>query len=113
MAYIVDLTLVMEILFWIVAIYRVPLLRRPINLAFKSYKGSHAVAVHSEIQQYVERGTLIHCAQRGNVINQIVKVINHYHIGTADKFKPTVEMRHLISQWADQEIRDSHIILGS
>lgn len=55
MAYIINLTLIMQNLFWLVAIYRVPVSRRLIKFASQAYKESDAMAgVHQEVESYVQ-----------------------------------------------------------
>src|SRR6202167_6346884 len=88
MAYIIDLTLIMQNLFWLVAIYRVPVSRRLIKFASKAYKESDAMAdVHQEIESYVQGAGIIDRMHRDDAIRQMVELIDRYRIGTVEMFK--------------------------
>jgi hypothetical protein len=60
MAYIVDLTLIMEELFHIALVFRPirTLAMEDIELAMDNYVGSHAEKVHSEIRTYTKASKL-------------------------------------------------------
>lgn len=88
MAYIIDLTLVMQNLFWLVGIYRVPVSRRLIKLAAKAYEESEIrVQVHFEIEKHVEGATVLDRVHRDGALSKIVELIDLYRIDTAEMFE--------------------------
>lgn len=88
MAYIIDLTLVMQNLFWLVAIYRVPVSRRLVKLAAKAYQESTVKAeVHFEVQEHVSKETVVNRVQRDSALGKIVELINHFRIDTEEMFR--------------------------
>lgn len=73
MAYIVDLTLIMEIIFGVVTIANLVLSRRLIKLAYKAYKDSNTkVQVHREINNHVKDA---HRVDREAAVKKIVELI--------------------------------------
>jgi hypothetical protein len=73
MAYIVDLTLIMEIVFGVVTNTKLVLSRRLIKLAYKAYKDSDTkVQVHRGINNHVEDA---HRVDREAAVNKIVELI--------------------------------------
>jgi len=87
MAYIVDLTLVMQNVFWLVAIYHVPVSRRLLKLAFMAYKDSIVMSgVHEEIRRHVEGQRVRDRLHRDSALNKIVELLNRNRINTAEMF---------------------------
>jgi len=87
MAYIIDLTLIMQNLFWFVAIYRVPVSRRLVKFAFKTYRESDVRSqVHFAIKEFVKGASVIDRMYRDPALGQIVELINRYRIDTAEMF---------------------------
>jgi len=75
MAYIIDLTLIMQNLFWLMAIY----------CASKAYKESDAGAdVQQEVENYVQGAGMIDRMHRDDSIRQMVELIDRYCIDTGD-----------------------------
>ena len=88
MAYIVDLTLIMQNLFWFMAINHVPVSRRLVKLASLTYRESDVRSqVHHKIEMYVRRANIIDRAHRDGAIGQIVELIDSYRMDTAEMFK--------------------------
>jgi hypothetical protein len=88
MAYIIDLTLIMQNLFWLMAIYRVPVSRRLVKLASLAYKDSEVRAqVHFEVEKYVRGTNIFNRIHRDGAIGQIIKLLNRYRTDTAEMFK--------------------------
>jgi len=88
MAYIIDLTLVMQNLFWLVAIYRVPVSRRLVKLAAKAYEESEIrTQVHFEIEKHVEGAKVLDRVHRDGALGKIVELIDLYRIDTAEMFE--------------------------
>jgi hypothetical protein len=88
MAYIVDLTFVMQNVFWLVAIYRVPVSRRLVKLAFVAYKDSILKAVvHEDIKKHVEGQTVLDRLRRDSALDKIVELLNRNRIDTEEMFK--------------------------
>lgn len=84
MAYIIDLPLVMQNLFWLVTIYRVPVSHCLVNLAAKAYESDIKVQVHTEIKKHVElEGILSHKA----ALSKIVGLIDPHCMDTVEMFK--------------------------
>jgi hypothetical protein len=88
MTYIVDLTLIMQNVFWLVSIYRVPVSRRLVLLACRAYKESTIMPqVHEEIRKHVAEQAVHHRLDRDNALNKIVELLNGNRINTEDMFK--------------------------
>ena len=88
MAYIIDLTLIMQNLFWLMAIYHVPVSRRLVKFASLAYNDSEVRAqVHFEVEQYVQGANAFDRAHRDGAIGQIEDLLNRYRIDTAEMFK--------------------------
>ena len=85
MAYIVDLTLIMQNLFWLAVIDRRPISRRLIKLAFKAYEeSSEKTQVHADISEYVRQAGVIDRANRDSVLDKIVELIGRNRIESAE-----------------------------
>jgi hypothetical protein len=85
MAYIVDMTLIMQNIFWLIPDNSTLISRRVIKLAFMAYKESTVKAqIHSQIANFVERRNII---DRGNwdaALNKIVELINSSLISSSE-----------------------------
>jgi len=75
MAYIVDLTLMMERIFFLSQETNSPVSRRLIKLAYRTYKSSLQSTVHVKITQYVNDLTLIRPGAKDTTIDKIVELI--------------------------------------
>jgi hypothetical protein len=88
MAYIVDLTLVMQNIFWFVAIYRVPVSRRIVKLGFTAYKELIVMSdIHEEIRKHVKGQSVrdrLHC---DSALDKIIELLNGNRINTAEMFE--------------------------
>jgi hypothetical protein len=85
MAYIIDLTLIMQNLFWLAVIVRCPISVRLIKLALKSYRESLEKArVHSDISEYVRQAGVLDRAKRDTMLDKIVELIKRNRIESAE-----------------------------
>jgi len=85
MAYIVDLTLIMQNLFLLAIIDHHPVNRRLIKLAFKAYKESPVKdSVHNEIREYVKRTGVVDRVNRDGALDKIVELIERNRIESAE-----------------------------
>lgn len=88
MTYIVDLTLVMQNIFWLVSIYQMPLSPRLIMLACSAYKDSTMMAhAHEEIRQHVEAQFVHHRLDRDHSLSKIEELLNRNRINTEEMFR--------------------------
>jgi hypothetical protein len=88
MTYIVDLTLIMQTVFWLVSIYKVPVSRRLIMLACCAYKESTVMPqVHEEIRKHVAGQAVHHRLDRDNALSKIVELLNGNRINTEEMFR--------------------------
>jgi hypothetical protein len=88
MAYIVDLTLIMQNIFWLVAIHRVPVSRRLVKFAYVAYKESIVMSdVHEEIKKHVKGQTVIDRLHRDSALGKIIELLNGNRIDTEEMFK--------------------------
>jgi hypothetical protein len=88
MAYIIDLTLIMQNSFWLTAIYHAPVSPWLVKVAAKAYRKSVAMAVvHDEIKGFVKGANIIDHAHRDEAIGQIIGLINRYRIDSAKMFE--------------------------
>jgi hypothetical protein len=93
MAYIVDLTLVMQNIFWFVAIYRVPVSRRIVKLGFTAYKESIVKSdIHEEIRKHVEGQSVRDRLRRDSALDKIIELLNGNRINTAEMFELKKDM---------------------
>lgn len=84
MAYIVDLTLVMQNIFWL-AEGKHPASRRLIKLAFRAYEESlTGLKVHNTIASYVKEAKIFVPGGRDLTLEKIVEIINRYKIDSAE-----------------------------
>jgi hypothetical protein len=87
MAYIVDLTLVMQNLFRLAVVDHrpPPITRRLIKLAFKTYEESPAKAqVHNAIRDYMKEAGFFDCAGQDGVLAKIVELIDVNRVESAE-----------------------------
>ncbi|KIJ27167.1 hypothetical protein M422DRAFT_78873, partial [Sphaerobolus stellatus SS14] len=85
MAYIVDLTLIMQNVFYLAVIGDRPITRRLIKFAFRSYKESDIKeAVHSEINAYVLQAGILERAGRDRVLEKIKELIDQNRMEAAE-----------------------------
>jgi len=88
MTYIVDLTLIMQNAFWLVAIYQVPVSRRLVKLAYVAYKESEVTPrIHEEIRKYVDGQTVNDRLHRDGALTKIVELLNGNRINTEEMFE--------------------------
>jgi hypothetical protein len=88
MTYIVDLTLIMQNVFWLVSIYQVPVSRRLIMLACRAYQESTVMPqVHEEIRKHVAEQAVHHRLDRDNALSKIVELLNGNRINTEEMFR--------------------------
>jgi len=89
MAYIIDLILIMQNIFWLVAINgNTKISRRLTKLAFKSYAESAVKAqVHLEIENYVNGAGVLDRGDRDNALTKVIELLNRNRIESADMFK--------------------------
>ncbi|KAG5220767.1 G domain-containing protein [Salix suchowensis] len=81
MGYIVDLTIIMQILFMLTRGDPRPVSNRMIKLATKTYAESPAkVQIHNQIQDYVERNDVFKRMHRDGVLAKIVDLIEKWKI---------------------------------
>lgn len=84
MAYIIDLTLVMQNIFWL-AEGKHPTSRRMIKLAFKAYYESTVRAnVHDSIAEYVKQANIYTPGARDLTLDKLVEIINRYKIDSTE-----------------------------
>ena len=88
MTYIVDLTLIMQNVFWLVSIYQVPVSRRLITLACRAYTESTVMSqAHEEIRKHVAEQAVHHRLDRDNALNKIVELLHRNSINTEEMFR--------------------------
>jgi hypothetical protein len=83
MAYIVDLTLVMEQLFLCTLPIRSSrLLSEQIEMAVENYKTSGAPEVHRQIRGYVKKSTFVQILQLNNAQERVIDLIRQNRAGS-------------------------------
>jgi hypothetical protein len=93
MAYIVDLTLIMQNIFWLVTIHPVPISRHLVKLAYLAYKQSVVrYNVHEDIKKHVEGQNVLDRLRRDNALDKIVELLNKNRIDTEEMFALKEEM---------------------
>jgi hypothetical protein len=86
MAYIIDLTLVMQNIFWL-SDGKHPASRRLIKIAFKAYLESNVKGeVHYKIAKHVKETRLYSPGARDSTLEKIIEIINCYRIDSAEMF---------------------------
>jgi hypothetical protein len=76
MTYIVDLTIIMENLFWLMFGDSQPVTRRAVKLAFMTYYNSASkVQIHKEIAEYVQATNIFDRSHRDDAIEKIKSLI--------------------------------------
>jgi hypothetical protein len=104
MAYIVDLTLIMQNVFWLVAIYHVPVSRRLVKLAYVAYKESIVKTdVHEDIKKYVEGQNVLDRLRRDSALEKIVELLNKNRINTEEMFGLQVDIGDVRFSGKDDE----------
>jgi hypothetical protein len=103
MAYIIDLTLVMQNLFWLVAGDKHTVSRRLVKLAFRSYNESAMKAgAHHEIAEYVQGASVFDRADRDGALDKIVELINKHRIDSAEMFRLKDRIRDVENSGQDE-----------
>jgi len=104
MAYIVDLTLIMQNVFWLAAIYHVPVSRRLVKLAYVAYKESIVKTdVHEDIKKYVEGQNVLDRLRRDSALEKIVELLNKNRINTEEMFGLQVDIGDVRFSGKDDE----------
>ena len=104
MAYIVDLALVMQNIFWLVAIYHVPVSRRIVKLGFMAYKESIVMSdIHEEIRKHVEGQNVRDRLRRDSALDKIIELLNGNRINTAEMFELKKDMGNIDFSGEDDE----------
>jgi len=104
MAYIVDLTLVMQNVFWLVVIYRVPVSRRLVKHALMAYKDSIMMSdVHEETRKHVEGQNVRDRLDRDSALNKIIELLHGNRINTAEMFKSKEDIGNVNFSGKDDE----------
>lgn len=87
MTYIVDLTLIMQNLFWLVVISgHTEISVYFIKIAWKAYDESTIKAqVHFEIKNYVKDSGVL--AGADNALNKVIELIDRHRIGSSEMFR--------------------------
>lgn len=107
MAYIIDLTLIMQNVFWLATIYGVPVSCRLVKLAYISYKKSTVMpTVHEEIKQYVKGQTFFDRLNRDNTLGKIVELLHRYRIDAVEMFGLTEDIGVIDFSGKDDESWD-------
>jgi len=82
MAYIVDFTIIMQVIFGLVINARLPLSRRLIKLAFATYsKSRERIQVHNGIKDHVK---LAGRTDRDAALAEMLRLIKNYQMKTED-----------------------------
>lgn len=93
MAYIVDLTLIMQNIFWLLSIHHVPVSPRLVKLACAAYKQSVVKTnVHEDIKKHVDGQNILDRLRRDNALDKIIELLNKNRINTAEMFALKEEM---------------------
>jgi len=104
MAYIVDLTLIMQNIFWLVAIYHVPVSRRIVKLGFMAYKEYIVMSdIHEEIRKHVEGQSVRDRLRRDSALDKIIELLNENRINTAEMFELKKDMGNIDFSAEDDE----------
>jgi len=90
MAYIVDFTIIMQVIFGLVVNTRLRLSRRLIKLAFATYSNSRErIQVHNAIRDHVK---LAGRTDRDAALAEMLRLIKNYQMGTEDMDKLQLAM---------------------
>lgn len=104
MTYIIDLTLIMQTIFWLVAVYEVPITRRLIKSTYKAYHISTVrQEVHRRIEIYIEDVKFVDRVNRDSALGQIEDILKSYRIETQDMFNPENKFTELDLPREDDE----------
>ena len=100
MAYIVDFTIIMQVIFGFVVHARLHLSRRLIKLAFKTYSNSEERSkVHKAIKDHVERAGLLN---RDAALAKIIELIEEYQM----KPESMEELQSAVKTFENDEAED-------
>jgi DNA recombination-dependent growth factor C len=92
MTYIIDLTLVMQNIFWLQEDVQRPLSRRLIKLAVAVYSKSDAKRLlHDEIDQHVKDKKVF--SGRDVTLDKVIELIDLHRINSVEKFKHRDQIR--------------------
>lgn len=104
MAYIVDLTLIMQNIFWLVTIHRVPVSCRLVKFAYVTYKKSTVMPiVHTAIKVFVKEQAVLDRFNCDSAINKIEELLTKYSIDTPEMFRLKDDMKVVTFSGADDE----------
>ena len=107
MAYIVDLTLIMQNVFWLAATHNVPVSPRLVKFAYVAYKRSIVMpTVHEEIKEYVKGQTFLDRLNRDSALEKIVELLHRYRIDAAEMFRLGKDMGVIDFSGKDNESWD-------
>jgi hypothetical protein len=107
MAYIVDLTLIMQNVFWFSAIYGVPVTCRLVKLAYVAYEESIVMPnVHRDIKEFVDKQTFLDRIQRDDALSKIVEVLTRNCIDTEEMFRLESDVKVVDFSQKDDESWD-------
>ena len=102
MTYTIDLTLVMQNVFWFQEVPHRPISRRLIKLAFTTYSNSDAKqSLHDEIERHVKDRNVF--GGRDATFDKIVELIERYRIDSAEMFKHQDLIQNLDLDGDDEE----------
>jgi hypothetical protein len=88
MAYIVDLTLIMQNIFWLVTVFHIPLSHCLVKLAYIAYKGLIVKTnVHEAIKKHVKGQNFFDRLHRDSTLDKIAELLNEYRIDTEEMFR--------------------------
>jgi len=104
MAYLVDLTLVMQNIFWLISIRRVPVSRRIVMLGFKAYKESIVMSdIHEEIKKHVEGQKVFGRSRRDSTLSKVIELLNGNRINTVEMFELKKDIGYVDFLGEDEE----------
>jgi hypothetical protein len=85
MAYIIDLTLVLDQLFLDTLHLKPPRLlnAEQIDMALENYKTSEVQQVHCKIREYVKQSTFGQIVKSGNAQQKVIELIRQHRVDTA------------------------------
>jgi hypothetical protein len=83
MGYIIDLTLVMDILFFDTLPLNPPRLlsMEQVDAALESYKNLHTQKVHRQIREFVKESTFAQILQSNNAQRKVIDLIHEHQMG--------------------------------
>jgi hypothetical protein len=103
MTYIVDLTIIMENLFWLMFGDSQPVTRRAIKLAFMTYYDSTSkVQIHKEIADYVQGTNIFNRSRRDDAIEKIKDLIYSHRSDQSEMMGLRAHVRRNRERSADE-----------